>query len=43
MPLTGLPELAGYILSAVAGVAILIILFKIISSMKKDKVGNNIG
>lgn len=36
----GLPEVAGYILSAVAGVAILIILFKIISSLKKNKTGN---
>lgn len=39
----GLPEVAGYILSAAAGVAIFIILFKIISSLKKDKVGSNIG
>lgn len=31
----GLPEAAGYILSAVAGVAIMIILFKIIGSIKK--------
>ena len=36
----GLPEIAGYILSAVAGVAILIILFKIISSFKKNKAGS---
>ena len=35
----GLPEAAGYILSAVAGVAIMIILFKVISSIKKDKAG----
>jgi cobalt/nickel transport system permease protein len=35
--LKGLPDFAGYILSAIAGVAILIILFKVISSMKKDK------
>jgi cobalt/nickel transport system permease protein len=34
---SGIPEIAGYILSAIAGVAILIILFKIISSFKKDK------
>lgn len=34
----GLPEVAGYILSAVAGVAILLIFFKIISSFKKDRV-----
>lgn len=33
----GLPDAAAYILSAVAGVAILIILFKIISSFIKDK------
>lgn len=39
----GLPEAAGYILSAAAGVAIFIILFKIISSLKKDKAGSNIG
>jgi cobalt/nickel transport system permease protein len=39
----GLPDVAGYILSAAAGVAILIILFKVISSFKKDKAGNNIG
>lgn len=36
----GLPDIAGYILSAVAGVAIMLILFKIISSIKKDKSGN---
>lgn len=35
----GLPDIAGYILSAVAGVAILIILFKIISSLIKNKTG----
>ncbi|MFA6940612.1 MAG: cobalt transporter CbiM [Clostridiaceae bacterium] len=40
---SGLPDIAGYILSAVAGAAILVILFKIISSLKKDKVGSNIG
>lgn len=34
----GLPEAAGYILSAAAGVAILIIFFKVISSFKKDRV-----
>lgn len=39
----GLPEIAGYILSAVAGVAIIIILFKVIGSLKKDKIGSNIG
>ena len=32
----GLPEKAGYILSAVAGVAILLIIFRIIASVKKD-------
>lgn len=31
----GLPEIVGYILSAIAGVAIMIILFKIIGSIKK--------
>lgn len=35
--LKGLPDFAAYILSAVAGVAILIILFKIISSMFKKQ------
>jgi cobalt/nickel transport system permease protein len=35
--LSGLPDVVGYILSAIIGVAILIILFKIISSLKKDK------
>jgi ABC-type Co2+ transport system, permease component len=39
----GLPDAAAYILSAVAGVAILIILFKVIGSLKKDKLGGNIG
>ena len=33
----GIPEAVGYILSAIAGVAILLILFKIISSFKKTK------
>lgn len=37
---SGLPDIVGYILSAVGGVAILLILFKIISSLKKDKSGN---
>ncbi len=41
--ISGLPEIAGYLLSAVAGVAILIIFFKVISNLKKDKVGSNIG
>lgn len=36
----GLPEIAGYILSALAGVAILVILFKIIGSVKKNKTGS---
>lgn len=40
---SGLPDIVGYILSAVAGTAILIILFKVISSMKKDKAGIRIG
>ena len=39
----GLPEMAGYILSAVAGVAVLIIVFKIISSFKKNKAGSSLG
>jgi len=34
----GIPEVVGYIISAVAGVAIMIILFKIIGSLKKKKV-----
>jgi len=38
----GLPDIAGYILSAVAGAAILTIVFKIISSMKREKVGSNL-
>lgn len=32
----GLPEVLGYILSAIAGVALLIIIFKLISSLKKE-------
>jgi len=39
----GLPDIAAYILSAIAGAAILIILFKVIGSLKKDKIGENIG
>jgi len=39
----GLPEIAGYILSAVAGAAILVIIFKVISTLKKDKEGNSLG
>ncbi len=33
--LSGIPEVAAYIFSAIAGVAIFVILFKIVSSMKK--------
>jgi cobalt/nickel transport system permease protein len=40
---SGLPEIAGYIVSAVAGVAIAIILFKIIGSMQKEKIGSKLG
>ena len=39
----GLPDGAGYILSATAGVAISLILFKIISSLKKNKTRNITG
>lgn len=39
----GIPGAAGYILSAVAGVAILIIIFKVIGSLKKEKAGGNLG
>lgn len=35
--LEGLPDVAGYILSAIVGVALLIIIFRIIASFKKDK------
>ncbi len=41
--ITGLPESAGYILSAVAGAAIIVILFKIIINLIKEKAGSNIG
>lgn len=34
---SGMPDKIGYIVSAVAGVAILLIIFKIISSIKRDK------
>ncbi len=34
---SGLPEPAGYVLSAIAGTAILIIFFKILGSLKKEK------
>ena len=40
---SGLPEAAGYLLSAVAGVSIMIIFFKILGNMKKEKAGNNVG
>lgn len=36
----GLPDSAGYILSAAAGVVILLILFKIISSLRKNRTEN---
>ena len=36
--MAGMPEWTGYILSAVVGVAILVIFFKIVSSLMKDKV-----
>lgn len=40
----GLPDIAGYLLSAVAGTAILVIIFKVLSnSIKKDKAGSNLG
>lgn len=35
--LSGLPEAAGYIISAVIGVALLVIIFKIIGALKKEK------
>ena len=35
--MSGLPEWTGYILSAIVGVALLVIIFKIISSMMKEK------
>jgi len=38
----GMNEIIAYILSAVAGVAIILILFKIINSVKKDKISNNV-
>lgn len=37
----GLPDNFGYILSAIAGVAILMIIFRLISSFKKDNKGTN--
>lgn len=39
----GLPDIAGYILSAVAAVALMIILFKVISSIRQDKAGSRLG
>ena len=36
--MAGMPEWTGYILSAVVGVALLVIFFKIISSLMKDKI-----
>ena len=39
----GMPEIAGYLLSAVAGAAIVIIIFKIIGSLVKNKAGRNLG
>ena len=36
--MSGLPEWTGYILSAIVGVALLVIIFKTISSMMKEKV-----
>jgi ABC-type Co2+ transport system, permease component len=37
----GMNEIIGYIISAVAGVALILILFKILGSAKKDKVSDN--
>ena len=37
--LRGVPEVIGYILSAIAGVVIMIIFFKIIAHLRKDKAG----
>lgn len=39
----GLPEAAGYVLSAAAGVAILLILFKIIGAQFRNRTGKNFG
>jgi len=41
--IAGLPEFAGYIVSAVAGVAIVIIIFKILGSLQKEKIGSKLG
>ena len=40
---SGLPDAAGYILSAVAGAAILIIVFKLLSQFKKNKALKTVG
>jgi ABC-type Co2+ transport system, permease component len=40
---SGLPDVAGYILSAVAGAAILVIVFKLLSLLKKGKALNTAG
>lgn len=40
--INGMNEKIGYIISAVAGVALILILFKIVGSAKKDKISNNI-
>ena len=39
----GLPDTVAYILSAIAGVALLIILFKVAGSFRKDKEGDTLG
>lgn len=39
----GLPDIAGYILSAIAGVAILMIIFKVLSGMKQERAGRRVG
>ena len=36
--MAGMPEWIGYILSAVVGVAIIVIFFKLLSGSKKDKI-----
>ena len=40
--LKGMPEIAGYLLSAAAGAAIVIIVFKVIGSLVKSKAGSNL-
>ena len=37
----GMPEVVGYILSAVVGVALLVITFKLISNMKRNDCGES--